>query len=102
MSTFIKSEFTEGEFATYNGKFVARFKRGGRGSFLTFLVKNFTVEEYFGRLENGEAPLTILQSKGYLQPHIQRMLRNCGYPLTMVGYQMLLNDRVTSKIVSGI
>lgn len=102
MSRFIKSQFTEGEFVTYNGQFVARFKRGGRGSFLTFLVKNFTVEEYFSRMQSGEPPLTILQSKGYLQPHIERMLRDYGYPVTTDGYNMLLNDRVTGKFTTRI
>lgn len=102
MSRFIKSQFTEGEFVTYDGQFVARFKRGGRGSFLTFLVKNFTVEEYFSRLEDGEAPLTILQSKGYLPPNIQRMLRDYGYPVTADGYNMMLNDRVTGKFTTRV
>lgn len=102
MSRFVKSEFTEGEYLTYNGQFVARFKRGGRGSFITFLVKNFTVEEYFSRLQNGEAPLTILQSKGYLLPHVKRMLQDYGYPVTVDGYNMMLNDRVTGKFTTSI
>ena len=51
----------------YDYKFIARFKHvpKRRVSFLKFLVKNFTQEEYFNRLTNGEAPLTILMSKGY-------------------------------------
>lgn len=55
-------------------KFVARFKygRSGMGSFRSFLIKFFTVEEYFSRHETGEAPLTILESKGYILPHIKR------------------------------
>jgi|SanBayMetagenome_1026888.scaffolds.fasta_scaffold179805_1 hypothetical protein len=69
---FIKSEFTPGEYAAYGGRFVARFKRGGRGEFLTFLCKNFTVEEYFSRLNAGQAPLAILMDKGF-QPSRLRL-----------------------------
>mgnify|MGYP003340300401 CR=1 FL=1 len=64
--------FTPGMYAMYQGKFVARFKRGGRGSFLSFLCKNFTVEEYFSRLNSGENPLDILESKGYILPGCSR------------------------------
>lgn len=98
MTKFIKSEFTEGEYAVYNGKFVARFKRGGRGSFLTFLCKNFEVEEYFSRLDAGEAPLKILESKGYVLPHIQKILKEFNYPVTVEGYNTMLNDKIAGRI----
>jgi hypothetical protein len=94
MTKFVKSEFTPGEYAAYGGKFVARFKRGGRGSFLTFLCKNFTVEEYFSRLDAGEMPLKILESKGYILPHIKKYLKEGGYPVTPEGYQNFLAARV--------
>lgn len=94
MSKFVKSEFTPGECASYGGKFVARFKRGGRGSFLTFLCKHFTVEEYFSRLDAGEPPLKILESKGYILPHIQRWLKQDGYPVTREGYEQFRNDQM--------
>ena len=51
-----------------SSRFVARFKynKSRKGRFLTFLIKNFTPEEYFERLEkNGESPLEILESKGF-------------------------------------
>lgn len=51
-----------------SSRFVARFKyfRKGKARFLTFLIKNFTVEEYFDRLETKrETPVGILASKGY-------------------------------------
>jgi hypothetical protein len=57
MTAFIKDNFYGSEYVDYNidgkSKFVARFKykRGSKGSFITFLIKNFTVEEYFGRLD---------------------------------------------------
>jgi hypothetical protein len=59
-------------------RFVARFKygRGSKARFLTFLIKNFTVEEYFARLEDGgEAPALILESKGYVRNAPKRKRR---------------------------
>lgn len=97
MTKFVKSEFSSGEYVTYGSKFVARFKRGGRGSFLTFLCKNFTIEEYFARLEAGEAPLTILESKGYVLPHVRKWLREEGYPETAEGMRQMLNDQALAR-----
>ena len=68
-------------------KFVARFRTAGVGSFATCLRKNFTVEEYFARLDAGESPLPIAKSKGYLLPHIKRWLKKDGYPVTTAGYE---------------
>ena len=87
MTKFIKSEFSGSEYVNYGGKFVARFKRGGKATFLTFLVKNFTVEEYFGRLDAGETPLKILESKGYLLPHIKKLLKETGYEVSVAGFK---------------
>lgn len=68
-------------------KFVARFKRvAGIGSFATCLRKNFTVEEYFGRLDAGENPLPIAESKGYILPHIKKWIKAAGYPVTKAGH----------------
>ena len=94
MSKFIKSEFTPGEYAVYGGKFVARFKRGGRGSFLTFLCKNFTVEEYFARLDAGEPPLKILESKGYVSPRVQKLLTSIGLPPTVQGREQYIMSQI--------
>jgi hypothetical protein len=87
----------EGKYITYmpNGhdtsrtdkRFIARFKYGGGiGSFATCLRKNFTVEEYFSRMDAGESPLPIAQSKGYLLPHIKRWIKQAGYPVTKAGH----------------
>jgi len=78
-------------------KFVARFKRiGGLGTFATFLRKNFTVQEYFERLDRlEEGPLTIAESKGYLLPHIKRWLREGGYPVTRAGYDAMHKDQIS-------
>jgi len=71
---FVKSLFSyHGGYLSYHapgterGKFVARFKyRGARKApFQKFLIANFTVDEYFGRLDAGETPLGILISKGF-------------------------------------
>lgn len=98
MSKFIKSEFTPGEYAVYGGKFVARFKRGGRGSFLTFLCKNFTVEEYFARLDAGEPPLKILESKGYVSPQVRKLLASIGLPPTMQGREQYIMSRIRQAL----
>lgn len=97
MTAFIKTEFSGSECVNYRGKFVARFKRGGKASFLTFLVKNFTVEEYFGRLDAGESPLKILESKGYLLPHIKKLLKEIGYEVSVVGFQQYIEDQLERR-----
>jgi len=77
-------------------KFVARFKRvAGAGSFMTCLRKNFTVEEYFGRIEAGESPLPIAESKGYILPHIKRWIKEAGYPVTPAGKAAWFADYMT-------
>ena len=73
-------------------KFVARFRTAGAGSFATCLRKNFTVEEYFTRLDGGESPLPIAESKGYLLPHIKKWLKRSGYPATMARYDSWLKN----------
>jgi len=80
-----------------NPIFVARFKyRSPAGSFMTILRKKFTIEEYFTRLNAGETPIEIAESKGYLQPHIKRELKKKGYPLNRAGFDMLIQDQVAA------
>ena len=97
MTAFIKTEFSGSECVNYGGKFVARFKRGGKASFLTFLVKNFTVEEYFSRLDAGESPLKILESKGYLLPHIKKLLKEIGYEVSVAGFSLYIEDQIDRR-----
>ena len=96
MTPFTKENLIkEGKYLTYmpNGydtpyvdrKFVARFRTAGVGSFATCLRKNFTVEEYFARIDAGESPLPIAQSKGYILPHIKKWIKEAGYPVTPAG-----------------
>ena len=100
MTKFVKEMFeTSGEYVTYfdggdRSKFVGRFKyaKSSKASFVSFLIKNFSVEEYFSRLESKESPLTILQSKGYMQPHVKKLLKSAGYPATVAGFEKYLAE----------
>lgn len=96
---FDKTQFNfDGMYLTYgpDRKFVARFKRGGMGSFKSFLIKNFTVEEYFS--SDKETPLAILESKGYVSPNMAKVLRSEGYPTSQEGKQQYLNDMIAEAI----
>lgn len=100
MTAFIKSNFyINGDYVDYNvngvSKFVARFKhaRNSKSTFITFLIKNFTVEEYFSRTAK-EAPLDIVRSKGYLQPHVKKLLKSMGYAVSTAGYNQYIADSV--------
>lgn len=101
MSRFVKDQFSGTEYLVYGpkAKFVARFKykRGGRASFVAFLIKNFTVEEYFSRLDAGEAPLKILEGKGYLLPHIKRWLKRDGYEVSVNGFKKMIEDQMNTR-----
>jgi hypothetical protein len=99
MTKFAKTDFNNnGGYVTYgtDRKFVARFKyaKAGAGSFIAFLIKNFTVEEYFAQLEAGIAPLKIVEEKGYLLPHIKTWLKRDGYEVSKAGYEQYITDRV--------
>jgi len=87
--------YYSGGYLTYDNKFVARFKYSAsdKASFTTFLIKNFTVEEYFNKLEN-ESPLIILKSKGYISNSIKRMLKANGYPVTLEGEKQHMKDQI--------
>ena len=90
----------DGAYITYapNGRrwdeanlFVARFKRTrGAGTFMTHLRRNWTVEDYFARRTAGETPLAIVKTTGYLLPHIKKMLKERGFPVTHEGFTALI------------
>ena len=65
MTKFVKANFTQsGEYVSYEGKFVARFKHRGpftKIKFLKELMATHTVEGYFAELDAGKAPLAILR-----------------------------------------
>lgn len=105
MTMFQKEMFeSSGECVTYfaggeRSKVVARFKyqKSGKASFINCLIKNFTVEEYFSRMEAGEAPLKIAGSKGYLLPHVKKLLKSAGYPSTPAGFDQYIKDGIGSR-----
>lgn len=91
MSTFHQSGFNfDGMYLSYTTvegerKFVARFKTGGMASFRNFLIKNFSIEEYFAKAEANMSPLEILATKGYVTPRTAKLLKSLGYQPTVEG-----------------
>lgn len=76
---------------------VARFKYGAKTSrtpFVNFLIKNFTVEEYFARVSAGESPLKIAESKGFVLSHIKKILKEAGYEASVSGYQKYCAEKL--------
>tara|TARA_R100000664_G_scaffold20327_2_gene29524 strand:+ start:158 stop:430 length:273 start_codon:yes stop_codon:yes gene_type:complete len=79
---FQKEQFSwDGMYLHYgeNRDFIARFKYGRKPykTWINFLVKNFTVEEYLGLIKNhhmmnGLTPLAALESKGFKSPNRRR------------------------------
>lgn len=84
-------------------RFIARLKYNPRAAkgFAKFVADNFTVEEYFGRMEAGEAPLTVVESKGYVSPHIKRWLKERGLPQTQEGKRMMLEQDRQRRTVNA-
>lgn len=56
-----------GGYLSYDNRFVARFKynRAMYPMFKTFLLQNFTPDEYFAEMDKGVSPLQALQNKGF-------------------------------------
>ena len=99
MTKFDNKRFDyDGMYLKYDGKFVARFKYGGMVSFKKFLRDNFTVEEYFDLLENQDLPpLKVLQTKGYVDPKIAKILKMRGYPMTLEGMNQMIDDDIARR-----
>lgn len=105
---FNKSQFAfDGMYLTYSvcgdpifgepRRFVARFKRGGMSDFRRFLIKNFTVEEYFSMLDQGMSPLSILETKGFVTSQIAKILKRFGYPATLEGRDAYISDKLNAR-----
>ena len=84
---FQKEKFVwDGMFLTYgeNRDFIARFKYGRKPykTWINFLAKNFTVEEYLEKIDhknpNHVAPLTALEAKGFVSPNKKRRQHDSG------------------------
>jgi len=81
--------------------FIARFKYVPKSSamkFKNFLIKHFSKEEYLKRVKT-EAPLTILESKGYCSPEMARLAKRYGYPATLEGARQALIDQMNRDLV---
>ena len=106
-NTFIKENFSySGGYLTYTDSddrhFIARFKYVPKSSamkFKNFLIKHFSKEEYLQRVKQ-EAPLTILESKGYCSPELARLARKYGYPATLQGARQALIDQMQKDLVA--
>lgn len=70
--------------------FVARFKYSSadKGRFLTFLINNFTVEEFFAAASapnptnpwnNPFSPAPILAARGYISATVRKGMKRAGY-----------------------
>ena len=103
MSTFHQSGFNfDGMYLSYftvegEKKFVARFKRGGMASFRNFLIKNFSIEEYFTQLDADVSPIEILATKGFVMPQTAKILKKFGFAPNAEGQKAYI-----ASIVSGI
>jgi hypothetical protein len=77
---------------SYDGKFVARCRRvqDSKG-FVSFLVKNFTVEEYFGLLE-AMPPSKVLATKGYVSLTVKQILKRFGYTQDQEGFKKYIAE----------
>ena len=106
-NTFIKENFSySGGYLTYTDSddrhFIARFKYVPKSSamkFKNFLIKHFSKEEYLKRVKQ-EAPLKILESKGYCSPEMARLTRKYGYPATLEGARQALIDQMQKDLVA--
>ena len=104
--TFIKENFSySGGYLTYDDgvdrHFIARFKYVPKSSatkFMNFLIKNFTCEEYLERA-NKEAPLKILESKGYCSPEMARLAKRWGYAPTLENAHKALIEQTSRDLV---
>ena len=98
MTKFQKDNFQySGGFLTYDNKTVARFKNRAidKTGFVSFLIKNFSVDEYFTLYAAPRAtPAEILESKGYVSTTVKKLLKSAGYPATFEGKQQYLKDTV--------
>jgi hypothetical protein len=103
MSNFHQSGFNfDGMYLSYHTvagerKFVARFKNGGMASFRNFLIKNFTVQEYFGMMET-LAPVEILATKGFVMPRTAKILKKLGFAPNAQGQKAYIDSIMSNRI----
>ena len=75
-----------------NNEFVARFKYVKfAGAFKSFLIKNFDVNEYFDAYADGQSPLDILESKGFMTPQAKKLCKQNGMVPTLENYKICVH-----------
>ena len=99
MTAFTKENLNrDGMFLTFgpDRRFVARFKhcRNDMGRFTTFLIKNFTVEEFFDAVAADVPPLKILESKGFMSTNAKKACKRAGFPVTPEGFDAMIKASV--------
>lgn len=89
--------------------FVARFKYSSadKGRFLTFLIKNFSVEEFFAAVNapnpnnpwnNPFSPAPVLAAKGYISSTIRKGMKRAGYTVfNKASYREYFESDVSSS-----
>lgn len=104
MSTFHQSGFNfDGMYLSYltvegEKKFVARFKHGGMASFRNFLIKNFSIQEYFSMMEADMAPIEILATKGFVMPRTAKILKKFGFQPNAAGQKAYIESIMSNRI----
>ena len=116
MTKFAKENFeVSGEYIHYEGKFIARFKyqRGAIRPYITFLINNFEVEEFFAMQDAYEAafrthgtphaagiksPFETACDRGFIMPHIKKWLRDGGYEVSNAGYKKFREDQIRATL----
>jgi hypothetical protein len=104
MTGFTRADFTyDGMYLKYQGRFVARFKGNTKNKpgFMSFLIKNFSVGEYFAAYDAGTPPAAILETKGYVSKTVQDILKRMGYQPTIEGYRAYIDDRLAKYYKSS-
>lgn len=105
---FKKENFNyDGMYLTYNltsdqhygnNEFVARFKYVKfAGSFKSFLIKNFTTDEYFSRYKAGESPLDILESKGFVTPQAKKLCKKHNMVASKENYMKCIRAEMANR-----
>ena len=111
MTNFVRDQFQyHGGYLTYpvvgSQKFVARFKYAGRdkAGFVSFLIKYFTVEEYFNLYAEGRgaSPVDILKSKGYVSATVKRILKDAGYEQTQCAFDQYIQDGIARRAAAQV
>lgn len=111
MTAFNKADFDMGHgserWVMYGPerRFVARFKYARPGAnanhFVKFLIKNFTVEEFFGLIDTGMTPAKVLETKGYVSLNTLAAWKAMGVD-NAEDYHRVLRERYDNRNVTKV